>query len=454
MSDQQLHNTPPDAGAINRAPTESEPALSHNTTLKVTSETENEIPTAKPVRGRSKKQLTRDIKSTDTQSADTADTPVKTPSEAPSIEPEKKSTPGTKRRPTKPRKKFIKEVEPEVSPFEPDLDATPVKPRDTERRASITVVAPEPAIGLEVDAPQTPLPPVEGRVGAGLAPALVTGDIPETPLPPGEGRVRAGLAPALITGDIPETPLPLVEEPRPGERRRVARTLLVLCLLVLFLTSSFLLWRDVNDTHLYLYHIDAPSGQVEAQQDLGGGYQDAATLTNPVLLQSSLLLGVSTSQSGSQQILTLAGSNTSWRVAAQHTAQLAHSTLSVTPNNLLVVEYAGGLQVMTAGGQMLWQTTGEEPTLGAHAFAPAFDHSTVYNVKNASKGIVAAYDLRNGAARWTQHLDDTLAYAPPLLLYGDTVFVAGDHTLYALNTATGVILWKAVSTTRTLLMAS
>src|SRR5437763_4664444 len=346
MSDEQLHNTPPDAGAINRAPTESEPALSHNTTLKVTSETENEIPAAKPARGRSKKQLARDIKSTDTQSADTADTPVKTPSEAPSIEPEKKSTPGTKRRPTKPRKKFIKEVEPEVSPFEPDLDATPVKPRDTERRASITVVAPEPAIGLEVDAPQTPFPHVEGRVRAGLAPALVTGDIPETPLPPGEGRVRAGLAPALITGDIPETPLPpvegriqpelaqlsralvtgdipetplpLVEEPRPGERRRVARTLLVLCLLVLFLTSSFLLWRDVNDTHLYLYHIDAASGQVEAQQDLGGGYQDVATLTNPVLLQSSLLLGVSTSQSGSQQILTLAGSNTSWYVAAQH----------------------------------------------------------------------------------------------------------------------------------------
>src|SRR2546421_5464360 len=169
MSDEQLHNTPPDAGAINRAPTESEPALSHNTTLKVTSETENEIPTAKPVRGRSKKQLARDIKSTDTQSADTADTPVKTPSEAPSIEPEKKPTSGTKRRPTKPRKKFIKEVEPEVSPFEPDLDATPVKPRDTEHHASITVVAPEPARGLEVDALETPLPPVEGRVQPELA---------------------------------------------------------------------------------------------------------------------------------------------------------------------------------------------------------------------------------------------------------------------------------------------
>src|SRR5947209_286883 len=219
MSDQQLHNTPPDAGAINRAPTESEPALSHNTTLKVTSETENEIPTAKPVRGRSKKQLARDIKSTDTQSADTADTPVKTPSEAPSIEPEKKSTSGTKRRPTKPRKKFIKEVEPEVSPFEPDLDATPVKPRDTEHRASITVVAPEPAIGLEVDAPQTPFPHVEGRVQPELAPALITGDALETPFPPVEGRVRAGLAPALITGDIPETPLLPAECMGEPERR-------------------------------------------------------------------------------------------------------------------------------------------------------------------------------------------------------------------------------------------
>src|SRR5436305_2363012 len=227
MSDEQLHNTPPDAGAINRAPTESEPALSHNTTLKVTSETENEIPTAKPVRGRSKKQLARDIKSTDTQSADTADTPVKTPSEAPSIESEKKSTPGTKRRPTKPRKKFIKEVEPEVSPFEPDLDATPVKPRDTGSRASITVVAPviedkgiSPTQAITEEIPETPIPVVGLEV-----------DTPETPLPPAEGRVRpelAQLSRALVTVDIPETPLPLVEEPRPGERRRAARTILVL----------------------------------------------------------------------------------------------------------------------------------------------------------------------------------------------------------------------------------
>ncbi len=499
MSEQQLHNTPPDAGARNRAPTEPEPALSHNTTLKVMSETENEIPASKPARDRSKKsangehdstretahkrpesnaaenaspplsppptpsttstspetpaspassrrpaktrrkkQPARDIKPTATTGQ--ADTPSEIASEAPPIEPEKKPTSSTKRRSPKPRKKFIKEVEPEVSPFEPDLDATPLKPRDTGHRASITVVAPVIEDEAE-EIPETPLPPISGEA------------IPKTPLPPVEGMVRAGLAPALVTVHIPETPLPLVEQPRPGERRRVARTVLVLCLLVLFLTSSFLLWHDVNDTHLYLYHIDPVNGQVEAQQDLGGGYQDATTLTNPVLLQSSLLLGVSTSQSGPQQILTLAGSNTSWHVAARHSAQLAHSTLSVTPNNLLVVEYAGGLQVMTAGGQMLWQTTGEEPTLGAHAFAPAFDHSAVYTVKDASKGLVAAYDLRNGAARWTQHLDDTLAYAPPLLLYGDTVFVAGDHTLYALNTTTGVILWKAASPTRTLLIA-
>src|SRR2546423_11981495 len=108
---------------------------------------------------------------------------------------------------------------------------------------------------------------------------------------------------------------------------------------------------------------------------------------------------------------------------------------------------------MPAGGQMLWQTTGEEPTLGAHAFAPAFDHSAVYTVKDASKGLVAAYNLRNGAARWTQHLDDTLAYAPPLLLYGDTVFVAAHHTTYPLKTATRGILWETVPPTRKLLNA-
>src|SRR5207302_8551649 len=144
-----------------------------------------------PAKTRRQKQPARDIKPTATTGQ--ADTPSEIASEAPPIEPEKKPTSGTKRHHTKPRKKFIKEVEPEVSPFEPDLDATPLKPRDTGHRASITVVAPVIEDEAE-EIPETPLPPISGEA------------IPKTPLPPVDGRVGAGLPPALVTVDTPETP--------------------------------------------------------------------------------------------------------------------------------------------------------------------------------------------------------------------------------------------------------
>src|SRR5205085_6631897 len=121
-------------------------------------------------------------------------------------------------------------------------------------------------------------------VGAGLAPARVT--IPETPLPLADNTVGAGLAPARVTIAPEKIPTRLAQ-PQPLERRIIARRALALFLLALFLSSSLLLWRDINDAHLYLYHINPLNGQIQAQQDLGGGYQNAATLTNPVLLQSS-----------------------------------------------------------------------------------------------------------------------------------------------------------------------
>src|SRR5205085_5840000 len=48
--------------------------------------------------------------------------------------------------------------------------------------------------------------------------------------------------------------------------------------------------------------------------------------------------------------------------------------------------------------------------------------------------------------------DDSFAYAPPFLLYGNTLFAAGDHTIYALNRTGGRLLWKAPAPARTLLI--
>ncbi len=259
-----------------------------------------------------------------------------------------------------------------------------------------------------------------------------------------------------------ETPRPAVEieqaEPeiaaprrpwqRPFLQQRFVKRAAMLLSLFLWLSSSLLLWQNVNETHLYLYHIDAATGQTLAQQDLGA-YQHITSLTNPILDQSSLLLGVST-QAG-QQVLSLAGSGASWNVARQFSASSGRATLSVAPGHLLAIENAGGMQVFTGDGSVLWQVAEDAPSLGAHAFAPAFDTTTAYTIKSARGGIVAAYNLQNGAPRWTQRLDDTLNYAPPLLVAGEIVYVAGDHTVYALNRATGSLLWKADAPSRTLL---
>src|SRR6266581_1681603 len=111
MSEQQLHNTPPDAGARNRAPTEPEPALSHNTTLKVMSETENEIPAAKPARDRSKKSANGEHDSTretahkrpESNAAENASPPL-SPPPAPSTTSTSPETPVSPASPTRPAK--------------------------------------------------------------------------------------------------------------------------------------------------------------------------------------------------------------------------------------------------------------------------------------------------------------------------------------------------------------
>lgn len=256
----------------------------------------------------------------------------------------------------------------------------------------------------------------------------------------------------------PETPLPPVErEPTPIAQPRRSRWQLTrgwaAALLLLALALCVIpLWSDIHDAHLYLYTINPFNGQISGQQDLGGGYASVSTLTDAEQSSSSLLVGLGSEQASQQRVLMLSGRSSTWNVSRALNAPTMHATLSLTPAHQLVVAYARGMQVLNADGSLLWQTSEDTPALGAHAFAPAFDATTLYTVNSAQGGVIVAYDLRDGSLRWTQRLGDTLNYAPPFLLYNNLLFVAGDHTLYALNSSNGQVMWKAPAPTRTLLI--
>ncbi len=341
----------------------------------------------------------------------------------------------------------ILEAEPEVLPSEPDLDVTQPRIKAVtapfvELEAEVNEVEPQ---VIEAEPEISPFEP-------GLEDTLPRIKAVTTPLAEPFSS-QQDILPEIIETPLPPTPVHAA--PERFERRRVTGKVLAWILLVVLIASSLLLWRDVSDTHLYLYALDPASGQTLAQQDLGGGYQGDTTITNPIQAESSLLFGVQTGQSttpSKQQLVSLTGNDASWQVASKFSAPLTHGTLSLAPNKRLIVVHADGLQVMTVNGQMLWQMQGDEPTLGTHPFQPAFDDSTLYTVKSAQTGMVAAYDLQSGALRWTQKLDDTLKYTAPFLLYGHTLYIAADHTLYALNGSDGRLLWKVERPTRTLLM--
>ncbi len=243
---------------------------------------------------------------------------------------------------------------------------------------------------------------------------------------------------------------PAIVLPEARPRRLPLKRVAMLVALLLCLASSLLLWQNASETHLYLYTVDPGSGQMLARQDLGG-YASIGALSNPAQDSSSLFVGVSSTPSAQQQVLALASSDMSWSVTRQFAAAPGRSTLSVGPGHVLAVEDGSGLQVLSSDGRALWQVAGDAPLLGAHPFTPAFDGSTVYTIISARRGMVGAYDMRTGTPRWTVQIDDTLNYAPPVLLTGDTLYVAGDTTLYALNTITGGTHWKVAMPVRSLL---
>lgn len=271
----------------------------------------------------------------------------------------------------------------------------------------------------------------------------------EPPLPAVVTPPAVATPPVVVTPPVVITPPPPVRPEARPRRLRLKRVAMLVALLVC-LASSLLLWQNASETHLYVYSIDAGSGQMLNRQDLGG-YGGSGALSNPAQDATSLFVSVSSSASTSQQVLALAGSDNSWSVTRQFAVAAERSTLSVGAGHVLAVEDGSGLQVLSEDGRVLWQVAGDAPLAGAHAFTPAFDGSTLYTITSARRGMVGAYDARTGTPRWNVQIDDTLNYAPPLLLAGDTLYVAGDSTLYALNTITGGTHWKVAMPARSLL---
>ena len=255
---------------------------------------------------------------------------------------------------------------------------------------------------------------------------------------------------------VPTTPAIVeeVNETRPSSKRQINlswRTILAYTLLILLLTNTVLLWQDLTATHLYVNTLNASNGNLQTQQDLGG-YHDAIHLTAPLAVNNdpaSAVLGVYTSgQGGTQQLLTL--HRTASSLSLQHSMSLANGAITQATNGRLLIESADGLQVVTQDGQVAWHMQGKQPTSGVHPFAPASDTETVYTIVTHSQ--IAAYALTNGLVRWKQTLPDTLEYAPPFLLDGDTLYVASDSNIFALNSNDGSVRWEKPYAARTLLL--
>lgn len=305
--------------------------------------------------------------------------------------------------------------------------------------------------------PETPLPPVDEEEALAEVPTPVVDEgeeVWETVVIEEEvvETVIAVIERPPVVEPVVVTPPAVIARPEARPRRLPLKRVAMLVAFLLCLASSLLLWQNASETHLYLYVIDPTSGQKLAQQDLGG-YASIGALSNPAQDASSLYVSVSSAPSAQQQVLGLTGSGTSWSVTRQLAVAPGRSTLSVGPGHVLAVEDGSGLQALTSDGRVLWQVAGDAPLLGAHPFTPAFDGSTLYTITSAHRGMVGAYDIHTGAPRWSVQIDDTLNYAPPALLAGDTLYVAGDSTLYALNTITGGTHWKAVMPARALIFS-
>ena len=181
--------------------------------------------------------------------------------------------------------------------------APPVTPSNSSANGHVVVL---PGRDLDVTPPETP-----------LAPLIEEESIPDTPLPSIDDVKEtvldhfepAYLEPehkngAIAVQEAPPMLVPVVIDaetlqeiapsiaPSPAPVAKPMRFRVALVLVLIIALCIIPLWRDVNAAHLYLYSISPLDGQVRAQQDLGSDYANTSILTNPVLLQSSLLVGL------------------------------------------------------------------------------------------------------------------------------------------------------------------
>ncbi len=277
----------------------------------------------------------------------------------------------------------------------------------------------------------------------------------ETPRPSPTWDVEQQLPP--ITPVPPIYPEPeQTQQGRGHYYRRLARaywrSLFSSILIIVLLLNLLLLWQNSTSPHLLLGVVNAANGAVTAQQDLGSISSDAL-ITNPLYGSSQVMIGIhAASSSGTQEVLALSGSQTSWQIQSTFHIPQTTNSLSMTQDGHLLLENAQGMQVITPTGQQGWRIQGAQPARGEHPFQPASDARTVYSVQSANSGKIAAYNLQSGQVRWTHTMNDTLNYAPPFLLNGNTLYIASDHMLYALNSVDGTQRWQVPYVARTLLI--
>lgn len=310
-------------------------------------------------------------------------------------------------------------------------------PYDEVRAEESGLSSPEPLVLDDVDTP-FPRVSVEEYAAVPVTPAPPITPVPSVPVTPASGALPGRTAVA----------------PSKKKRFSIWRIFGGMTLITVLLVSALLFSHELTTPHLYANALDPSTGNIKAQQDFGS-YQDATTLTAPMYVSSSLLLGIHTSSTrNGESIVVLKNAKGKWRVNGQFAAPTMQGSFSTTTEGYILLEDAHKMQVWTTDGQLLWQLYGDQPTRGTHPFHAISDDQFVYTVKSVAHSEVAAYTIGDGKQRWIQTLNDTLAYSPPFLLDRNTLYIASDHNIVALNSLNGKLLWEKPYPSRTLLLQS
>lgn len=99
---------------------------------------------------------------------------------------------------------------------------------------------------------------------------------------------------------------------------------------------------------------------------------------------------------------------------------------------------------LSDGGRIWTATVGVD----YNATAAVWGSLIVAPGHDATGGLVAAYDVASGARHWRTRINtDPYSFVTAPTVYGSTLYLASDKTVYALSASTGQILWKRVVTT-------